>query len=84
MNAEPILKEYIASEITRGRQSQLNTTDDLLASGILDSLGILQLVAFIEERFKVRVADEDVVYENFYSIGAMANYLSTLQPEAAG
>jgi acyl carrier protein len=83
MNAEPILKEYIASEITRGRESQLHTTDDLLASGILDSLGILQLVAFIEERFKVRVADEDVVYENFYSIGAMANYLSTLQAEVA-
>ena len=42
-----------------------------MASGILDSLGILQLVAFIEERFNVCVADEDVVYENFYSIGAI-------------
>jgi len=47
-----------------------------LSSGIIDSLGILQLVTFIEERFGVQVPDEDVVYENFHSVKALADYLT--------
>lgn len=82
MHPEPILTDYIAREIVRGNESQVNVNADLLATGILDSLGILQLVAFIEERFKIRVPDEDVVYENFYSITALSSYLTTSQARA--
>jgi acyl carrier protein len=84
MNTQEILKEYITKEIMKGRENQLGPNDDLLATGILDSLGILQLVAFMEERFDVRVPDEDVVYENFHSIAALAGHLATLQPEVTG
>lgn len=59
----------------RNHNANLNEDDDLLNTGILDSLGILQLVAFIEERFGIQVREEDVTYENFMSINALANYL---------
>lgn len=83
MNAQLILQEYIAKENMKGREKQLNPTDDLLSSGILDSLGILQLVAFMEEKFKIRVPDEDVVYENFYSVAALSYYVDSLQQKTA-
>jgi len=59
----------------RNRNAKLSENEDLLSSGILDSLGILQLVAFIEKSFGIRIPDEDVVFDNFQSVSAMVDYL---------
>ena len=75
MDQETILAHYIKSEILHGRNVDLNEDEDLLGTGILDSLSILQLVAFVEERFGIRVPDEDVVYDNFKSINSLVGYL---------
>jgi acyl carrier protein len=75
MERETILMEYVKKELLRGRGANLTVEDDLLSAGIIDSLGILQMVAFIEQRFHIQVPDEDVVYENFHSIRALATYL---------
>lgn len=83
MDTQQILKEYIAKEIMRSRNARLEVDDDLLANGILDSLAILQLVAFIEERFNVRVPDEDVVYENFHTVAALSAYLDSLKEKTS-
>lgn len=83
---ETALREFIREEILHGRSAALDAEQDLLGAGIIDSLGILRLVAFIEERFGVKVADEDVVFENFESIGTMARYVehkAAAQPPAA-
>jgi acyl carrier protein len=46
-----------------------------LATAVIDSLGILQLVMFVEQRFAVHIPDEDVLVENFRSIAALTDYL---------
>jgi acyl carrier protein len=51
----------------------LSWDDSLIKSGIVDSLGILRLVAFIEENFSVMVDDTEVVPENFETINAMSS-----------
>jgi acyl carrier protein len=48
--------------------------DSFLENGILDSLGVLQLVAFVESEFGVHVADTDLVPENFDSVARVAAY----------
>jgi acyl carrier protein len=73
---ENALAEFVRNELLHGRKVALTSDADLLSAGIVDSLGILRLVAFIEERFGVKVPDEDVVFENFQSLQAMANYVS--------
>jgi acyl carrier protein len=73
---ENALSEFVRSELLHGRKVTLTSDTDLLGAGIVDSLGILRLVAFLEDRFGVKVPDEDVVFENFESIGAMAAYVS--------
>jgi acyl carrier protein len=75
MDTQTILMDYIKEELLKGRKMDLKPEDDLLSAGILDSLGILQMVAFIEEQFGYQVPDEDVVFENFFSVEALANYL---------
>ncbi len=71
------LTSFVESELAKGRKSNIKPDDDLLSEGIIDSLGILQLVSFIEEEFGVQVPDEDVVLENFQSIASLNNFLST-------
>ncbi len=79
MNTDDILLAYIQQNLLKGRMTNLGKDDDLLDSGILNSLGILQLVAFIDERFGFQVPDEDVVYENFNSVQAITSYLTQHQ-----
>jgi acyl carrier protein len=77
MDQKSVLLKYIQDEFARGRY-KLTEDEDLLSGGILNSLGILQLVAFIEERFNIQVPDEDVVFENFQSVSALSAYLEQL------
>jgi acyl carrier protein len=76
---EQDIAEFVRHELLHGRKIALTDDTDLLSAGIVDSLGILRLVAFIEERFGVKVPDEDVVFENFQSIRAMAGYVTERQ-----
>ena len=59
----------------REDRSSLSNTESLLEAGLIDSTGILELVAFLEERFKINIADADLVPANFDSISAIAAYV---------
>ena len=77
MNAATVLNEYIQERWMGGRGNDLEESQDLLAAGIIDSLCILQLVTFIEEKFGIQVPDEDVTIENFHSLKSMTAYLAS-------
>lgn len=79
MNTVEILKQYIKEELMNGAGGDLDVNENLLASGIIDSLGVLRLVSFVEERFNIEVPDEDVTLDNFQSIQAITDYLTQLQ-----
>ena len=49
--------------------------DNLFDQGIVDSAGLISLIAFIETEFKITIPDEDLLPENFKSISATAEYL---------
>ena len=51
--------------------SSLGDEDDLIDSGVVDSLGIFQLIAFLEERFGIKIGDEEITPENFGTIAAI-------------
>lgn len=50
--------------------------EDLFQSGALDSLGIVDLIALLEERFEVKIPVSDVTVENFATLGAIGQYVS--------
>ena len=78
MDRKTALIEFVKNEVMRNKNAKLNENEDLLSAGILDSLAILQLVAFIEDQFGIKVPDEDVVFENFQSINALTAYLESI------
>ena len=67
------IRNFIVEELLDGRS--VDHSDDLLLSGILDSLGVMRLVAFLEEEFAKPVPPEDVTIENFSTIEAIAAYI---------
>jgi len=54
-------------------------TDDtsLLESGLLDSLGILELTTFLSERYGIEIEDEDFTADNFSTIGRLAAFIES-------
>ena len=82
---ETVVNDYISREFVRDA-ALLPLTDDapLLDSGILDSLSLLRLVVFLEERFGITMGDADLLPENFASVEAICCYLRTREPEKQG
>lgn len=63
------LIEFVKKELARGKGvGDLGATDDLVEAEVMDSLGIMKLILFLEENFSVKIADEDLTLENFRSI----------------
>jgi acyl carrier protein len=78
---ETIINEYISQELVRD-QALLPLSDEtpLLDSGILDSLSLLRLVIFVEERFGVTMDDDaDLLQENFSSVNTICAHLRALE-----
>jgi acyl carrier protein len=57
------------------RDFRLDDTDSLLGSGIIDSMGVMEVILFLETEFGVEVGDEDVTEENLGSIRAISRYV---------
>ena len=72
-----ILKQFITDELVSDfNPSDLDENKSLLESGIIDSLGIMKLVAFIQERFQLEVSDEELIPENFETSSALTKFIS--------
>jgi len=69
-----IIIAYINSELTMGMEVSEN--DDLLEGGILDSMGMLKLVRFIEMKFQIQIPFEDLTLENFKTVKKISDYVS--------
>jgi acyl carrier protein len=73
MNTNEIIREFIMTEILHGsRKEPLGDQDSLIESGIIDSLGIMTILAFLDEKFSVQVPGEDLIPENFDSIATLS------------
>ena len=57
------------------RDFRLDDNDSLLGSGIIDSMGVMEVISFIDSEFGVDVNDEDVTEENLGSIRAISRYV---------
>lgn len=69
------IRSCIQNLINSDSASTLQDDTDLLDMGLLDSLGILEIVAFLEESFAIQIPDVDITPDNFCSIDALCTYL---------
>jgi acyl carrier protein len=83
----PDLKQDIRRFITENflfGQSKDGFTDEasLMELGIIDSTGVLEIVAHLESTYELKVKDEDLVPGNFDSVVGLAKYLEGMLEEA--
>ena len=69
------LREFIVENFLFGSDEELNDDTSFLEEGIIDSTGVLELVAFLEETFSISVEDEELLPENLDSINNVLAYL---------
>jgi acyl carrier protein len=79
MSVEEVVKEFITTEIVApsGREvGELGLDTSLFRTSVIDSFGLFALAAFLEDRFGIKVGDEDLVPENFDSIARIAHFVA--------
>lgn len=76
-------KQFIIDNFLFGDGAKLSVDTPLFEKGIIDSTGVLELVAFIEDNFRVTVTDEELVQENFSSLTAIEKFLQSKDNQAA-
>jgi acyl carrier protein len=66
------IREYVLEEFAKTKGiMQITDQEVLTKNGVIDSMGIFRLVAFLEEEFNVRVGDEEITHDNLESIDAI-------------
>ncbi len=81
---EESIARYIADNIIFSDNGYPYPEDaSFLNEGIIDSMNILELVMFVEERFGVHVEDEEIVPDNFDSVSKIAAYVRSKTAVAA-
>ena len=68
------IKDFIL-ETSYVSNDQINSETPIFEQGIMDSMGFISIIGFIEEKFSVTPADNELVEENFESINAISNYI---------
>lgn len=69
------IRQFIFEKFPLAKSRGLEDSSQLLEEGVLDSLGILELVDYLQSELSVSVEDDDLVPENFASIDAIATFV---------
>jgi acyl carrier protein len=80
MSIEDRVRQYIVTGLNYPG-SPADLTDDLplIANGVIDSLGLMSLVSFIESDFALEVADEELVPANFGTLASIGSLIRSKQ-----
>jgi acyl carrier protein len=75
-NYESDMRKFITENFLFGKEDEsLKTSDSLLERGIIDSTGVLELVSFLEEKYQIKLEDEELTPDNLDSIDRLARFI---------
>ena len=77
MTTEEIKKDVFQYVYDNAFSSKENITDDVLIfkNGFLDSMGLVLLITYLEDTFKIQTEDADMVEDNFESVNAITAFV---------
>lgn len=82
LNYSETIRNFIIDNFLFGDGNKLSSDTPLLEKGIIDSTGVIELVAFIEDNFNVTISDEELVQDNFSSLNAIEKFLQSKNNQA--
>lgn len=71
-----VLETFLRTLSPAAKAAELTPDTPLLSSGVLDSLGILQLMGFLGDELGIEIGEDDFTMENFETIGALAAFVA--------
>jgi len=73
MQTTELIKKFIAVDLLSNKDATaLDDLDPLIESGIIDSYGIMSLIAFVEKEFGIQLDSSELMPENFENVSAIA------------
>jgi len=69
------IRAFIVKKFPAAKKRQMSDELPLLESGIIDSMGILDVVAFLEQNFAIQLTDEELTPDNFANINCIASFV---------
>lgn len=66
------IRQFVLKRFPLAAKKKIQSTDDLLGSGVVDSMGVLDIVTYLENEFSIVMTDEDLTPNNFRDIEAIA------------
>ncbi len=75
-NIDTIKKFLVDEFLPDVSPSEIDVQHDLLADGVIDSLGVLKLIAWLEDRFTLTVSDTELDPDNFRSVAAIDAFIA--------
>jgi len=76
MDIRPVIREFIQNNfIFSDEEDALDDSSSFLENGIIDSTGILELVEFMEEKFSIKIDDEELIPENLDSVDKLTDFV---------
>lgn len=80
---KPEIRKFIVENFLFGQNVAFSDDDSLQEKGIIDSTGILELVSHLEDTYRVKVGDNELLPENLDSISVLARFLESKLRSAA-
>jgi acyl carrier protein len=83
MNHTQTITKFLVDEFLPDVPADSLAADyDLLAGGVIDSLGLLKVIAWLEDRFDVVVDDIEIEPDNFRTVAAMNAFVQNARRTA--
>jgi acyl carrier protein len=71
------VRKFINSELLYREDQGIDPALNLIESGVIDSMTLLRLTVFLEEHYGIEIPDEDILPDNFRSLGAIEAFVSS-------
>jgi acyl carrier protein len=71
------IKNFLREKEYLNHNNSIGDSESLLENGIIDSVGIAELVAFLEKKYNIQIDEDDLMPENFDSFEAIKNYVNS-------
>ncbi|ABS25416.1 acyl carrier protein [Anaeromyxobacter sp. Fw109-5] len=84
MTVRERVRQFIVENFYVSDPSELADDSLLVTSGVIDSTGMLEMIAFVETEFAIRIDDEEMTPENLESIGRIAAFVARKRQAAVG
>ena len=75
MKIENKIREFILKNLYYSEDSPIADEDSFLETGVIDSMGVMELVSFIQSEFGLEVGQHEIVVDNFDSVRKLADFV---------